>query len=375
MIAICGAFIVFGVYVGAMAVSVADIEKSLRMSHGVFGALLALALFIGGCASAVISVRSHHRGMGATLRETFIAWAILLVVSTFAPTNWMFIVSFVATVGAAGAVDVAMNTLATEIVQGSPTGLLRVHATYNLGAAIGCAATGVAIANAFDWRWTWMVVAVCALGLSLFDWSRFDVAAKQEQESVPLYASLRSLVQENLVLVAIVFVIGAVIEGGIDAWGPLYLRVNLEVGAANGAAAASAGYVIGCASRLAMSTLSDRFGAKRCVLLGTGITCLGLTLIVSASSTLVAAIGLAFAVGGITANWPLLISYATENHRNSALITGGMSTAGYAGLVLSPAILGVVGSLVGLRSSLATLAICAVIAMVLMALLPKRRRA
>jgi MFS family permease len=360
-------------YYGAVAVSVADIEASLHVSHGVFGALLASALFVGGVSSALISVRVHRRGVGATLRETLLAWAALLMVAAFVPTNWLLIVVFIATVGAAGAVAVVINTLATDAVNGKATGLLRVHATYNFGAAIGCAFAGFAVANAMDWRWAWVAVSACALLLAFFDWTQFDAAANDTESSVPLHASVHALVTEKLVLVAIAFVLGAIVEGGIDAWGPLYLRVNLDAGAAHGATATAVGYLIGCASRLAMSTLSTRFGAKWCVLLGTAVSCFGLVLITTAPSTLVAAIGLALAVGGITANWPLLISYATQNSDNTALITGGMSTAGYAGLVMSPAILGVVGNLLGLRSSLITLAFCAAVVMLLVSLLPRHR--
>jgi MFS family permease len=148
LLAVCASFMAFGTYYGAIAVSVADIERSLDVSHGVFGALLALALFMGGAASAVISVRVHRRGIGATLRETLYVWAALLIVTRFVPTNGALMVCFIATVGAAGAVDVVINTLATQAVKGSATGLLRVHATYNFGCAIGSGIAGMVIGPA-----------------------------------------------------------------------------------------------------------------------------------------------------------------------------------------------------------------------------------
>lgn len=372
LLAVCASFMAFGTYYGAIAVSVADIERSLDISHGVFGALLALALFMGGASSAVISVRVHRRGIGKTLRETLVAWGVLLICTRLVTTNVELMVFFVATVGAAGAVDVVINTLATEAVKGDATGLLRVHATYNFGCAIGAGIAGFAVANAFDWRTAWVIVGVGAFLLTLFDWSQFD-AESQEEEHAPFYASIHALVNEKLVLVAIAFVLGGLVEGGIDAWGPLYLRVNLDSGTANGATATAVGYLFGCAGRLSISMLSNRFGAKWCVLLGTAISGSGLVLVITAPSTLVAAIGLAMGVGGITANWPLLMSYATENSGNNALITGGLSTAGYAGMVIGPAILGVMGNLLGLRASLIALAGCAAVVLALVSTLPRYR--
>jgi MFS family permease len=373
LVAVCAVFVAFGTYFGAVAVSVADIEDSLDLSHGMFGVLLAVSLFCGGCASALMSVRAHRVGVGRTMRESLFVWTVILVAVVVAPTSWILALLLVVAIGTAGAVDVVMNALATHAVNASPTGLLRVHSTYNLGAAVGAGMAGGLALLGSDWRYVWIPVAVATGLLVLVDWSYFDSdEAGEDEDAVPWHASLRAIVRERLLLVVAAFVIGAVIEGGIDAWGPLYLRVDLDAGAAHGALATSVGYLIGCAGRLSMSTLSDKWGAKWCALLGTSVSACGLLMLVLAPSVSVAAVGLALAVGGITTNWPLLISYATENSANRSLVTGGMSTAGYAGLVVSPAILGGVGSWLGLRSSLATLAVCAVAVVLLVSIMPRR---
>lgn len=369
-------FVTFGAYFGAVAVSVADIEKSLDVSHGVFGALLGLALFCGGCSSAIMSVRAHRNGVGRTMREALIVWAAVLVVAVFVPVNVVLMIALVVAIGAAGAVDVVMNTLATQAVHASPTKLLRVHATYNFGAAIGAGVAGVVVANGLDWRLVWIGVGASAACLAFLNWPQFNQqSGGGAEDDVPLHAAIHSLVTERILLVAAAFVLGAVVEGGIDAWGPLYLRADLESGVTAGALATAAGYVIGCMGRLGMSALSERWGAKWCSVLGTSVCAFGLILLVTSPSMPIALVGLALAVGGITTNWPLLISYATENSPNSALITGGMSTAGYAGLVVSPAILGVVGNVSGLRASLVTVTVCALIVVVVLLTLPRHRRA
>lgn len=369
-------FIVFGLFIGSLAVSIADIEHMLDISHAAVGALLAIALLFGVCCSALVSVRAHKRGVAMTMRECALIWSVLAVLATFAPSNWILMVLFVAFMGAASSVDVVMNTMATAAVHGKPGGLMRVHAMYCLGAAIGAVSGGVLVDQGYDFRYIWLVGAVLLAASTALQWNQYDAGSNppSEEGEVPLYAAITSVLRGGLVIVVVAFVLGAIVEGGIDAWGPLYLRTSLDSGAASGAVATAAGYTIGFTSRMSLSVLSDRIGAKRCALVGAAMASCGLMILVSANSVILAAAGLALAVGGITANWPLLISYSTQNNPNAALITGGLSTAGYAGLVIGPAVLGSIASAFSLRSSLVILAGAATVAFALISSLPRVHR-
>jgi hypothetical protein len=370
-LAVSAVFVAFGAYVGSLAVSLADIERALDVSHGVFGLLMAVSVLCGGCASALVSVRAHRKGAGRTMRECLIAWAVILTAANVVPMSWAIALVLLVTTASAAAVDVVMNTVATHAVQGSPTRMLRIHSTYNLGAAAGAGVAGTLSVLDHDWRRAWLLMAIGALAMSFYDWSRNDSESAQEDD-VPLHAAIRSLKTEGLLLVATAFVLGAVIEGGVDAWGPLYLRLDLEIGVGSGAGAVATGYLIGFVARIGMGVLSNRWSAKWCAILGAAIAGTGVLLLVAGPGKVLPCIGLAMAIGGITVNWPLLISYATEGGRNSALVTGGMSTAGYAGLVVSPAVLGGIAGFTTLRSSLSLLVLCALVVIILLVRLPNR---
>lgn len=373
LVSVCVVFLLFGMFVGNFAVSVADIEKALGFSHAAFGLMFAASLLVGAGSSALISVRAHKRGAGKTMRETLLALVGVLLIGTVVPESWVLALMFVVVMGTTGAVDVVMNTMATSVVKGRPAGLLRIHAVYCAGAAVGAIATGLFVANDASFRALWPIIAAIATASYFLNWHRFDEYQALPEEHVPFHAAMSSLVRNRLLIVTAAFILGAIIEGGIDAWGPLYLRTELNAGAIGGAAATAVGYTIGFASRMSMSVVSAVIGAKRCALFGAFVAATGLTLLVSSHSLTVASIGLALAVGGITANWPLLISYATENNPNAGLVTGGISTAGYVGLVIGPTVLGSVATAFSLRSSLMILAGGAVVTFLLLAPLPRHR--
>lgn len=368
---VCLLFGVFGSFIGTLAVSVAEIEKAVHISHGVFGMLLAGAVMAGAIATALVSVRAHKQGSGRTLREALFVWATALAITPFIPSGSLLAVAFVISLATAGAVDVVMNTMANEVMESHPTGVLRIHACYNFGAATGAAASAVAIINGWNWRIPWLLVGALCLALAARPWREFNKTATAHDDP-SMTAALRSITSERLLIVALAFTLGTVVEGGAETWGPLYLRLDLDSGVTWSAVAAASGYLIGCATRVGMSFVASRIDAKWCAFGGALVSAAGLSTMVFSASTTLAVLGLAIAVGGITCNWPLLISYATRNSKSPSLVTGGMSTAGYAGLVIGPAILGQIASHFSLHASITTLLAFAITIAVTIGVLPAR---
>src|SRR6185503_13897657 len=122
--------------------------------------------------------------------------------------------------------------------------LLRAHASYNLGTVIGAALTGALLAANWSWRWSFAVIGIGVLVLAVGvhrrpgDVPREPAAAS---EHVTLRDAFVELRRSRLVRLAVVFALGAMVEGGIGTFGVLYLRDRLSVAVLAGAGA----YVIG----------------------------------------------------------------------------------------------------------------------------------
>ena len=68
------------------------------------------------------------------------------------------------------------------------------------------------------------------------------------------------------------------------------------------------------------------------------------------------AIGLAIACVGITVVWPLLLADVNNEARHPALAIGGVTAAGYLGMVAGPPIVGILSGVFDLTTGLMVLA-------------------
>src|SRR5206468_2771764 len=122
---------------GAWAVSTADIERSLGLSHEGFGLLLAAALGGAALVNAPTGSLTERWGTRPTLAGALAAWGLLLAVGSAARPAAAFALVLAAAFTVGGAVDVIMNVAATAALAGEPGRLVRFHAFFNAGAAVG----------------------------------------------------------------------------------------------------------------------------------------------------------------------------------------------------------------------------------------------
>src|SRR5262249_59788377 len=107
---------------------------------------------------------------------------------------------------------------------------------------------------------------------------------------------------------------------------------------------------------LALGPAAGSLGARRGVGLGAGLAAAGLALMAGAGPVGMAAIGLVMAAAGISLCWPLLLAYASADLDRPALIVGGVTSVGYLGFVLGPALVGWLSDTLGLQAGLLALA-------------------
>ncbi len=352
-------FVLFGLFWGGWAVAAVDIERALRLDNGGFGLLLSLALIGAGASNAVGGTLCERHGTGRVLAVALVVWSAFLLLGSLVREAWAMELAIIAMVATAGLVDIAINVAATAALGSQPGRLVRFHGRFNLGAAAGAALTGVVLGAGASWRWMWVGVAVVAFVLSVVC-RREQLPAGDPGERSPLGGTFALLRREHLVLVAVAFALAALVEGGIELWGVLFLRTHLASGILIGAGGAVLGYSVAAFARITLGPAIGARGAARGVVIGAGSAAAGIALLSSANSALPAALGLVVAAGGISMCWPLLVSEASAGRSRAGAVVGAVSAVGYLGLIMGPAVVGWVAQGTGLRAAIGLLGVAAV---------------
>jgi MFS family permease len=353
------AFVLFGVFWGSWAVATADIERGLGFSHAAFGLLLAVALVGASAANVIGGPLTERWGTERALSRSLVVWGALLIVAGALRTTPGFAVALIVMVSAGGALDVVMNIVSAAAFAARPGRLVRFHGLFNAGAAVGALATGLMLQAGVSWRWLWPVVGVAAIALGTAT-RRATLPAGDAGDHHSMIDSLRAIRREHLVVLSVAFAVSAMIEGGVSTWGVLYLREQLASGILLGTAAAALGFAVAALARATLGPLAGAGGAGRGITIGAGLATIGLVTLTATHVAVVGALGLVAAAMGISMCWPLLVARANAGRARPGLVVGGVTAAGYLGLVLGPAIVGGMASTVGLRGGLLLLAASAV---------------
>ena len=362
-------FALFGVFWGGWAVAAANIEHSLGLSNGGFGLLVSVSLVGGASANFVGGTLCERFGTSKVLGTALATWAIVLLFGAAVRTPLIMELAIALVFLNAGLVDVAMNVAGAAALADRPGKLVALHGRFNAGAAAGAALTGALLAARISWRWMWVGAAVMAIAFAVPAW-RESLSGGARGESRSLLGSLTLLRREGLLLLAATFALAAMVEGGIDLWGVLFLRTQLAAGLLVGAGGAVLGYSVAALARSLLGPRVGHRGPARGVVIGAGTAAVGAVLLATAPVAALGAVGLVLAAGGISMCWPLMVAEAGRGRERASVVVGAVSAFGYLGLVAGPAIVGGIADGVGLRGALGTLAAAALV----VALIPTTRR-
>jgi MFS family permease len=357
-------FVLFGIFWGGWAVAAANIERALHLSNGGFGVLLSLSLVGAATSNAVGGTLCQRFGTGRVLGSALLAWSVFLALGAAARVPVLMELLIIFMVATAGLIDIAINVAATAALGATPGRLVAFHARFNGGAAAGAAMTGVLLGVGASWRWMWVGVALAAVGLGVVC-HKVPLPAGKPGDRLPLGGTFSLLRRERLLVLAGTFALAALVEGGIELWGVLFLRTYLASGILIGAGGAVLGYSVAGLARFTLGPAVGRRGSARGVMIGAGSAALGVAILATAGTAVLAAVGLVLAAGGISMCWPLLIAQAGGGRRQAGAVVGAVSAVGYVGLVMGPAVVGWVAEAVGLRAALGVLAAAAVAVAVL----------
>jgi MFS family permease len=351
-------FFAFGFFWGTWAVVALDVQRFLGFSDAQLGLLLAATAIGGVLANATGGVLAERLGTRALLSTALVVWGLLLLGLSLTTNRWVFCVLFLAAVAGGGLVDVVMNVAGTAALGSESARLLRLHALFNAGALTGAGIAGLLLDRDVSFRPIWAGLGICALCLAV--WCRLaNLPAGERGEHYTVREGLVALRAAGLATLALVFALGAVVEGGIGTWGVLFLRANLGLAAVAGAAAYVVGQGLATFARCTLGWTTTHLGDRRGAQWGLALASAGLFAEATAGSSAAAAIGLGVAAVGVSVYWPLLLAYASRGSARPGLVVGGLSACGYIGFLAGPPVVGWIAQATDLQWGIAVLAAAA----------------
>jgi MFS family permease len=351
--------LVFAVHAAVFAAwtpHIPEVKDRLGLNDGTLG----LAL-LGAPVGSVIAMLAAGGaiakwGSKRVVLLTFLAYALVSPALGFAPSPvWLF-VALAFWGGFQGALDVAMNSqaIAVESAYGRPI-LSSFHAWWSAGAFVGVGLGGLAVAFRVDLRVQMITVTVLLL-LAAWPLTRGMFGDDRAVDEHKLGLPWRD--RRVLVLGAIMFG-GLLCEGAIGDWAAVYLRdtVGVPIGRVGLGYAVFA--VMMFLGRVGGDRWVARFGPTRVVggLAALGGVSFGLALL--AGQFWLALLGFALFGLGIACIVPVVFSSAaaqSDAHAGQAI--AGVATAGWAGFLLGPPLIGLVSHATSLTLALAVLPLC-----------------
>jgi hypothetical protein len=248
-----------------------------------------------------------------------------------------------------GALDVAVNTVAVDLVTALDRPLMpALHAANSLGSLAGAGVGAVLAAHLSPVGHLLSVAPLGMVAASVAGWALTadPVPGAQPSPSGPVGSGSARLVA----MFGVIGLCAAFAQGGLDNWMPLHLRTDL--GITDGLAAAGYGIVQGAmsAGRLAGGALITAAGPGRVLLAGGVTACFGTTIAAITPWPWLALTGLALAGLGLANLFPLAIGAAGSSGGASGVAVA--TTLGYGGILLAPPAIGFAAEFTGLASAL-----------------------
>jgi MFS family permease len=149
-------------------------------------------------------------------------------------------------------------------------------------------------------------------------------------------------------------------EGSIETWSAIYLRVELGAAAFLGALGPAAFHAAMLAGRLIGAGVAHRLGASTTLLVAGLLTAGGMSVALLVPEPGTAIPGLAIAALGASFVVPVVVSLAARRAGTHAgRAASYVLSLGYAGFLVGPSLVGIVGEIAGLRAALVVVPIAA----------------
>lgn len=350
------AFFAAGFAMACLAPLFPFIKSNVAADEALFGLLL-LGLGLGSIiampVTGIIAARKGARMMVLLGGVGLVITLPLVAVSTTPLALAFGLFLFGASLGT---IDVAMNVHGAEIEARENRPLMsNFHAQFSIGGFFGAGLMTVLLTFGVSFTQAAFIGALVVLAAMSLTPSRLLTA--RSDEPAP-FAFPRGIVLLLALLAAVTFLV----EGAMLDWGAL-LIIELSIAPD---ASAGIGYIIFSVAMVFARLTGDRtvaaFGALRVLIFGGIIMSAGIAIILLASLKGLALIGFALAGLGAANLVPIVFSAAgRQKVMPAGLAVASVTTTGYAGILLGPALIGFTADVTSLPSAFWLLAVLVLI--------------
>ena len=378
-VALCAVFAAHGFMFASWAVRVPAVKEQTAASSAALG--LALLGLSTGAVATMLLAGALCRRFGSP-RVTVLSCAALSLTLTLPALarSALALGLLLAAFGAAyGCLNVAMNSVAVDIVTalGRPV-MPGFHAAWSFGGLAGAGLGGLLAPHLSPLRHL-LLVALAGLLVSALAGRVLLTRSCVLRDAAPGAATSGSTAPgatpgagpagsairrdpawhgtlrtgRSVGLFGLIALCAAYDEGAIGDWGALHLRQDLGAGAGLAAAGYAAFALAEASGRLSGTTLLERLGRTRVLILGGLTACAGMLLATLAPDVWLALAGFAATGLGLANLFPAAIARAGRLAGSAGVAL--TSLLGYSGFLLGPPAIGFLASRAGLRTGLTTL--------------------
>jgi MFS family permease len=340
-------FWVAGFGVSSWAPLVPGVQKRLAVSEGALGLLL-LSLGMG---SVVAMLRSGalcaRHGCRPVILCAQFAIVLILPLLAMAYSPWQLALALFGFGAALGTLDVAVNVQAVEVERAAGRLLMSgFHGLFSVGACMGAASMTAFLSLSLSP----LVSALLCAGLLLLAATASGPGLLRSTHSV---MSARLVLPHGAVLwLAVLAAVAFLVEGAIMDWSALLLSARALTEAAQagvGYAAFAAAMTIG---RLSGDAVTARFGARTVMFWGGALAIAGFACALLAPWLVLSLLGFVLIGLGASNVVPILFRQAgAQRSMPATLAVSAITTAGYAGGLVGPALVGFVSQMIGLNGA------------------------
>lgn len=350
------AFGVLGVMWGAWQAVLPDLARYHGLTSGPLGAILTAGFAVSLPAMLLTGRMVDRIGAGWGMAIPATAMAIgLLIVGSLGPLPSL-VIGVVLMVAGSGAFDVAINGAAMGDARWSRAAQLTLlHAAFSGGGLTGALAAGALIGASVPFQLVYPAVAV-GLGITAVLAARSGWRVPAPSGRMP-----RAIAMAMLPLAALAG-LAFLAEGSMETWSAIYLRDVLGAAAFVGALGPAAFHAAMLVGRLIGAGIAGMLGARSTLLVAGLMMAAGMTAALVVSAPALAIPGMAVAALGASFVVPVVVSLAAERAGGYAgRAASYVLTLGYAGFLVGPSLVGIVGEIAGLRVALAVIPIAGAI--------------
>jgi MFS family permease len=350
------AFGAFGAVWGAWQAVLPDLAAHFQLSTGPLGAMLTAGFAVSLPAMLATGRLLDRAGAGVGMAVTALIMAAGLGVVGSLLSVPVLVTGIVLFVVGSGTFDVAINGAALgDATWSRPARLTLLHAAFSGGGVVGALGAGLLVAGGLSFQMVYPALALAVAGVAI-------VAARTPRTTVASEARVPRGIALAMLPLAGLAALAFLVEGSMETWSAIYLRDVLGAAAFVGALGPAAFHAAMLVGRLIGAGVAGSLGVAVTLLVAGSMTLVGMVVALLVASPGIAIVGMAIAALGASFVVPVVVSLAGKRAGAFAgRAAAYVLTLGYAGFLIGPSLVGILGEVAGLRAALVVIPLAAAV--------------